>query len=175
MVRELTPDDWRQFRAVRLKALRENPGLYLSSYSAELEKPEEWWTKTLDGQGKKVFALVNDDKIIGIAAVFTWSGNPSGCSAQMAMDYIVAEWRGKGFMRRLNQSRLNWAIKQRQFARLVTSHRDGNEVSRRAIQAFGFELTGREMIEWPDGANAEEWMYEIDLEILRNRQESANS
>ena len=168
ILRELRPEDWRAFRSARLKALREHPDVYLSSYNSELEKPEWWWKETLDGKGKSVFGLFADGQLIGFAAVFTWRRDPSGCSGVMAMDYVAPQWRGKGLSRLLYQARIDWAVGQRQFARLVISHRDGNEISRKANQAFGFEYTGREVIQWPDGAKAEEWNYRLDLDKLRS-------
>jgi len=145
-LRALTPDDWEIFRSARLNALKQHPEEYLSSYEAEAETPEVRWKETLNGNGKCVVALFDNDRLIGFAAVFTWRGDPTGKSGVLAMDYIEPTYRGRGLSRLLYQGRIDWALDQKQFARLVISHRQGNEASRRANQAFGFEYQGREKI-----------------------------
>src|ERR1700733_14358275 len=77
-VRALMPDDWEILRSARLKALQEHPGVYLSSYKVEAEMPETKWKETLDGKGKYVVALFDNDRLIGFAGVFTWRGDPPG-------------------------------------------------------------------------------------------------
>jgi RimJ/RimL family protein N-acetyltransferase len=172
----LTPDDWETFRSARLKALKEHPGVYLSSYAVEAEASEAEWKGMLDGKGKCVIALFDDDRLIGFAGVFTWRGDPKGKNGVLAMDYIEPSYRGRGLSRLLYQGRIDWALDQEQFAKLVISHRQGNEASRRANQAFGFEYVGRQKIRWPDGAEAEEWNYLLDLEKLRGaRREQGQS
>lgn len=145
-LRALTPDDWEIFRSARLNALKQHPEVYLSSYEAEAETPEVKWKETLNGNGKCVVALFDNDRLIGFAAVFTWRGDPTGKSGVLAMDYIEPTYRGRGLSRLLYQGRIDWALDQKQFARLVISQRQGNEASRRANQAFGFEYQGREKI-----------------------------
>ena len=77
-LRALTPDDWEIFRSARLNALKQHREVYLSSYEAEPETPEVKWKETLNGNGKCVVALFDNDRLIGFAAVFTWRGDPTG-------------------------------------------------------------------------------------------------
>ena len=166
--RALTPIDWQIFRSVRLKALKAHPDVYLSSYEAEVGEPENYWKETLDGMGKRMFGLFDKDDLIGIAAVFTWRGDPTEQIGVLAMDYVDPGYRGRRLSRLFYQVRIDWALGQKQITKLVISHRESNESSRRANQAFNFEYEGRETIRWPDGAEAEEWRYFLDLEKLRN-------
>lgn len=166
-VRALIPPDWEIFRDIRLRALQAHPGVYLSSYEKEVDEPEEYWSGALDGQGKMVCCLFDGDKPAGLAGVFTWRGDPDGESGVMAMDYVDAPYRGQGLSRLLYRARIDWALGQPQLKRLVISHREGNEASRRANQAFGFAFTGKEMTLWPDGVEALEYNYVLDLQSLR--------
>jgi RimJ/RimL family protein N-acetyltransferase len=167
--RLLMSNDWQNFRAIRLKALQEHPDVYLGSYQAEAREPDSYWHETLDGNGKCILGLFDNNDLIGIGAVFTWRGDPMRQSGVMAMDYIEPRYRGRGFSRLLYQGRIEWALTQKQFTKLIISHREGNETSRRANQAFGFECQGKERIRWPDGTDADEWNYHLDLEKLRIR------
>lgn len=166
-VKALTSDDWQTFRAVRLAALKAHPGVFLRSYEEAIKISESGWKEMLDGNGKCIFGLFENNQLIGLAAVFTWLNDPSGQSGLMAMDYIDAKYRGRHLSRLLYEARINWAINYTPFKRLVTSHREDNEASRRANQAFGFKFIGKELIKWPDGSKALDYKYELDLESLR--------
>ena len=172
-IRALTPNDWRIFRSVRLQALQESPGVYLSSHEDGMKLSETEWKETLDGNRKCVFGLFGEATpkepalLIGIAAIFTWRDDPTGQTGLLAMDYIEANHRGHCLARLFYRARVDWALRQPHLTRLVISHREGNEASRRAMLSFGFEYRGQHTIRWPDGMYADEWNYELSLETLR--------
>jgi RimJ/RimL family protein N-acetyltransferase len=167
-LRALTPDDWSIFRSLRLQALRETPGAYFSSHESEAKLSEAAWKERLDGNRKCIFGLFDGgNDLIGIAAIFTWRDDPTAQTGILAMDYVDARYRGRGLSRLLYQGRITWAIGQPHLTRLVISHRAGNEASRRAMLSSGFEYRGKRTIHWPDGVDAEEWNYGLDLEALR--------
>ena len=83
------------------------------------------------------------------------------------MDYIDPSYRGRCLSKLLYQLRIDWARQHQPFKRLVISHREGNEASRRANQVFGFRYIGKEDIDWPDGVKAPDYLYELDMEALR--------
>ncbi len=99
--------------------------------------PEEW-ESTIRGPAHRVFGLFDAGRLIGITAVFAWREDPSGESAILAMSFILPEYRGRGFSRLLYKARLDWARTVVQFKRVVVSHRESNERSRRAIERHGF-------------------------------------
>ncbi len=166
--RVLSAQDWETFRQIRLRALREHPDVYTGSYRETAARTEREWMEMLDGKGKCIFALFDGDRIIGLAAVFTSREDPSGQSGVLAMDYIDPVYRGRRLSRLLYQVRIDWAKQHLPFRRLLVSHREGNEASRRANQSFGFKLIGKEEIHWPDGTSAPDYVYELDLAALRH-------
>jgi RimJ/RimL family protein N-acetyltransferase len=162
-IRALDPDDWRIYRDVRLRALDTEPSVFSSNHEKESAYPESEWRAHLDGAGKRVFALFDGDKPVGLTGIFTARTDETGRSAVLAMSYIEPAYRGRGYSRLLYQARIDWARAQPQFERIIVSHRGGNEASRRANQAFGFMLTGKGSKVWPDGQEAEEWHYVLAL------------
>jgi RimJ/RimL family protein N-acetyltransferase len=166
--RALTAQDWEALRRIRLRALRVHPGVYLGSYKSAAARTEDEWQEMLDGKGKCIFGLFDRDQIIGLAAVFTSREDPSGQTGVLAVDYIDPLYRGRRLSKLLYQARIDWAKQYRPFKRLVISHREGNEASRRANQSFGFKFIGKEEIDWPDGTKAQDYLYELDLAGLRN-------
>jgi predicted SnoaL-like aldol condensation-catalyzing enzyme/RimJ/RimL family protein N-acetyltransferase len=174
-VRHLTPDDWLEFRALRLQALQECPGVYFRSYAEEAVQENVYWLKTLDGDRKCVVGLFDNQDLCGHAAVFPWSADPSGQTGVMAMDYIVPAYRNRGLSRLLYEARIEWAVQQPELKRLVISHRVGNEASHRANQHFGFRFYEREKIGWPDGQEADEFRYGLDLSVLRAKNQQSRA
>jgi RimJ/RimL family protein N-acetyltransferase len=46
--RRLTPDDWREWREIRLEALKKNPEAFTSSYEEEAGKPDDFFKLRLE-------------------------------------------------------------------------------------------------------------------------------
>jgi RimJ/RimL family protein N-acetyltransferase len=162
-LRALGPDDWEVFREMRLCALQHHQGVFGDNYDESRQRPDEYWHETLNGQGKGVFGLFDGQKIIGITAIFTDREDPSGQTAVLAMSYILPEYRGHKLSRLLYTARIDWAKDQPQLTRIVVSHRESNEASRRANQAFGFKYIGSKEKVWPDGITENQCLYEMRI------------
>jgi len=163
-IRPLDPSEWEAFKALRLQALKTEPGVFASPYEAEASRPSQDWKDTIAGSPPhQVFGLFDGERLIGITAAFTWRGDPSGESALLAMSYILPEYRGKGLSKLLYDARLAWIRAQPQFKRVVVSHRKSNEVSRKANQRHGFTEIKRAPYTWPDGGIEDEVFYELKL------------
>jgi RimJ/RimL family protein N-acetyltransferase len=163
LIRALQPADWESFRELRLHALRTEPGKFFAAHADEVDKPPEEWRQTIAGPGHQVFGLHDGAHLVGITAAFTWREDPSGQTAILAMSFIRAEYRGKGLSNLLYQARLDWIRAQPQFKRIVVSHRESNDASRKAIHRHGFVFVKRAERTWPDGATEDELSYELRL------------
>ncbi len=166
-IRQLHEPDWSIFKSMRLKALQNHADVFASPYAKEAAEPDSWWKDTLDGKGKAVFGIFNGETIVGFTGIFTARIDPTGQTGVLAMSYIEPEYRGQGLSRLFYQARIDWAVNQPQLKKLIVSHREGNESSRRANQAFSFILNNKENKLWPDGVEALEWNYTLDLDQLR--------
>ncbi len=166
-IRALKPEDWEIFRDLRIRAVRENPGYFLETVESAESHDESHWRETLDGQGKQVFGLFDGKRAIGLTAIFTWREDPIGRTAVLAMSHIDPDYRGRGLSHLLYESRITWAKTQPQLDKIVVSHREGNEASRHANQAFGFVHYDTKETDWPDGRRDREYLYVLDLNALR--------
>jgi RimJ/RimL family protein N-acetyltransferase len=165
--RILTTDDWWKFSTIRLEALQKFPQFFLSSYETEIRQTPEEWRDWLNQQGKCVVGLYADKALVGIQGVFTWRKDATGATGVVASSCIKPEHQGRGLADKLYESCIEWALGYPPWKKLIVSHREGNEASRRAILKRGFQLTGKAAISWPDGSIADEYNYELDLERLR--------
>lgn len=167
IIRQLQEQDWQTFKSMRLKALQKHADVFASPYEKEFAEPDSWWQETLDGKGKAVFGIFDGESMVGFTGIFTARIDPAGQTAVLAMSYIEPQYRGQRLSKLFYQARIDWAVIQPQLKKLIVSHREGNESSRRANQAFGFVLDNKEHKLWPDGTEALEWNYILDLNQLR--------
>jgi RimJ/RimL family protein N-acetyltransferase len=158
-IRALCPPDWEDFRSLRLEALKSHPGLFGSRYDDECALPTAHWQDILNGKSKQIFGLYQNHILRGITAIFTDREDSTGQTAILAMSYIQPAYRGKKLSRLMYQARIDWAKQQPQFKQIIVGHRESNEASRRANQAFGFEYTGNLHKVWPDGTTEDQCQY----------------
>ena len=162
-IRPLHPAEWTAFRDFRLQALKVAPGVFGSSYEAEVTNTDEQWQRTIGDPAHRIFGLFDRERLIGITGAFTRSDDPSGETAFLAMSFILPEYRGHGLSRLLYQARLDWIRGRDRFKRVVVAHRASNQVSRRAIERHGFVPTARTSRIWQDGTVEDEIWYELAI------------
>lgn len=162
-VRPLDPGDLEAFKAVRLRALKDHPELYATTYAESVERGDAYWHGTLSGGDKAVFGLFDAGTLIGIGSVFTFAEDPSRTTALFAMGYVDPEYRGRGYASLLFKARLDWVRGQGCFHKVRITHREGNAPIERVILAHGFVLAGREEHPWHDGSPAADMIYELAL------------
>ena len=166
-IRPLSPDNWKEFRSIRIRAVKMHTGYFLAKPDETEQLPADHWKETLDGQGKQVFGLFDQEKLIGITAVFTWREDPTGKTGVMAMSFIEPEYRGKGYSNLFYKARIDFAKNYHAWDKLAIGHREGNDPSKKAMTKNGFQFIGTEEIDWPDGTRDIEYKYELDLKALR--------
>lgn len=161
-VRQLIASDWQDYKRLRLEALKLHAANFGASYMEEASKTHEEWRAIMTGAGFQRFGLYNDDgQMVGIGGVITDRNDDR--NAILIAGYIQKEYRGKGYSRLLYQHRMQWAIDSGRFNSILVGHHEGNEASRRANQAFGFEHIGTEEKSFGDGSRAIEHQYEVRL------------
>ena len=162
IIRGFEAPEWKALRDIRLKALKENPSLFLGSYAREAGLPDSYWQDMIARKNGKVFGLFDHEDVIGVTGIFRSDKDPSGKTARMSMSYIAPEYRGRGLSKLIYEARLDWA-RSNDFERVIVAHRNGNDASRAANQAFGFKLYESEKIEWFDGTKDLDCRYELFL------------
>ena len=85
------------------------------------------------------------------------------------MSYIVPQQRGQGLSALLYEARLSFARDYLSWTKLVISHHEDNHISKRAIQKHGFIPISTKEVMWGDGRTAIDYEYELDLEVLRQK------
>jgi len=160
-VRKFEAADWAEYKAMRLEALHLHEDVYGTSYNDMLSRPDAEWQTMLGKDDQAFFGLFDGDTVIGIGGIFTH--NSEIRTGILIAGYIREAYRGRGLSRLLYQARIDWAKESGRFDRLVIGHREGNEASRRANQAFGFQPIGVIDYTFGNGDIAKDHQYELRL------------
>jgi ribosomal protein S18 acetylase RimI-like enzyme len=126
-LRRLGPDDWADFRDIRLRALADSPDAFGSTLEREAELGETEWRRRLTGP---VF-VVYDPLPVAVGGVFDNAGTP----------HVWGMWtdpahRGRGHARRI----LDALIPPGTPAQLDVNIDNGG--ARRSYERYGFVGTG---------------------------------
>lgn len=159
-LRRFGVEDWKLYRAIRLKALAITPCVYGSHYQLEWEFNDELWIGRLENVRNAIWGLYFKDELIGVTAA---NGNPDNPSeVRFTHSFIVPEHRGKGLSSLFYKARIDWA-RSKNLKKAIVTHRAGNEPSRAANQKHGFKYTHAEKRIWPDGIEDDNLIYELPL------------
>ncbi len=171
VARRLVPADWSTLRALRLLALRTEPGVFSGSAAAAEAQPPAWWEALTTGTPHQAFGAFAGSDMVGLITAFTWADDPTGGTAFIGMLFVTQGFRGQGIAHRLFEVAMAWLRTQRRFTRAMVGHRASNIASMRAILRQGFVEVRRRRRLWPDGVEDEEVEYVLDLGEIEDRKQ----
>ncbi len=98
-VRPLGEEDWRDYRAVRLEALRESPEAFVATVEEEEAFDESRWRERMQ-RSARIVAEINGAPV-GVVSVGTASTKEDGTAGELFGLWVKPELRGKGVATRL--------------------------------------------------------------------------
>jgi GNAT superfamily N-acetyltransferase len=136
-VRRVGPEDWAVLRELRLRALRDAPSAFGSTYETERSLTDDQWRERLTRPGRVSLIAFVADQPVGIAGCFVADAG----YAQVVSMWVVPGARGSGVGDALVADVLRWAREQNVLeARLWVTR--GNDVAERLYVRHGFERNG---------------------------------
>jgi ribosomal protein S18 acetylase RimI-like enzyme len=137
------PDDWRDFRDVRLRALKDAPSAFGSSHERELAFGEDDWRLRLTGLAFLAYAARDAELPVGIVGGFS---PRDGTIALVAM-WIDPAHRGSGLGDQLVSALVD-AARGQGAAEVELRVTEGNVAAAKLYERCGFQYTGeREPLE----------------------------
>jgi len=135
----LSPDAWERYRAIRLRALADDPDAFGSTLAREDAFTPAEWRARLAGEAAVFLAVVAGEDA-GTAVGAPWRERP-GVAGLFGM-WVAPAARGRGLGDRLVRAVISWA-RDGGFARLVLEVGDANANAVRLYERHGFVATGR--------------------------------
>ncbi len=143
LIRRITTKNIADFKAIRLRALREDPQAFGSTYERELRFTDAEWAARLqrwDGERGIGYLAMEGETLCGIAGTLRDGADAEG--VQLVSMWTAPEYRRQGVGRLLVQEIMEWARERGAgvVRLMVTSN---NEAAMRFYERLGFARTGR--------------------------------
>jgi GNAT superfamily N-acetyltransferase len=127
--------DWTTWRDLRLRALRDSPSAFGSTYEREVDFTETQWRQRVGGDGVAVLATVADDPV----------GMAGGFRDLPGLLHVIAMWVDPGHRRRGVSGALLRGLEEWADAHGLRLHLDvntSNRAARTSYERYGFVATG---------------------------------
>ncbi|QGG41302.1 GNAT family N-acetyltransferase [Aeromicrobium yanjiei] len=131
MIRQLGPDDWAVWRALRGRSLSEDRAAFSASttmWTGDDDTEERWRGRVADGP---CFIAYEDEQPVGMVA-----GQLAGETASLTSMWVAPEVRGRGVGAELVSAVVRWAAGRELSLRVI----DGNTAAVSTYEAAGFVL-----------------------------------
>jgi len=162
-IRQIDESDWREYREVRLKALKSDPKVFGSNYEKAKNDSKEDWKESVRAKHMAVFLIFDDEELIGMTGVVVPQDRVAKSTALLWGSWLEPNYRRKGISDLMYKTRIDWAKQQPEIRRIEVSHRESNLASKYANQKHGFKLVREEDKVWHDGITEKDVIYALNL------------
>ena len=132
-----------RLRELRLRALRDAPHAFATSFERAQDRPPQHWedfaVKSEVAESQVTLVVVDDARWLAMTSCFLDKQDPN--TAWLAQMWVEPESRGLGLGRRLVEAAADWA-RARGVTRLKTSVSEDNVAAEALYKAVGFHPTG---------------------------------
>ncbi|MDT5026581.1 MAG: hypothetical protein QOE61_3007 [Micromonosporaceae bacterium] len=161
-VRRIRASEWRQYRELRLEALKDSPLAFVEQYEESLAKPDRFWQDRVErsatGEASSMFVAGQAGTFIGKAGCFLEEEITEYVSAHIVGVYVTAQLRGQGVAEAVVTGVIQWAKQERRADRIRLLVMETNDRAAAFYRRIGFVPTGATMAYPPDPAYTEHEM-----------------
>ena len=145
-IRRLSPAEAKDYRRLRLQAVKESPSAYGSTYRETADRPAKDFEAFLEmTPGNWNFGAYDADRLIGTVQLARHEGSKEQHKASIHGLYVTPSQRGKGVGRRLFEKALGTAKRWRNLRQINLGVMDSNEAAITLYRSAGFVKYGREV------------------------------
>ena len=145
-IRELIKRDAAEYRTLRLRALKEYPTIFSSSYEVEREWPLERFADRLAetaGSGDSfMLGCFARDNLVGSLGFFRYEGPKLEHIGRIVAVHVAAEQQGNGYGRAMVEVALERARRILGLSAIQLTATTTNERAIALYESFGFEICG---------------------------------
>jgi ribosomal protein S18 acetylase RimI-like enzyme len=165
LLRKLTEEDTEALWNLRLRALRDNPEAFGSTYEETLQRGKESFRQRLRQPHEQTFFLgaFEEESLVGMVGFYRESGLKGQHKGYIISMYTAPEQRGKGIGKALVAEAIAQARKIQGLEQLLLAVVTTNDAARRLYRSLGFEVYGLE----PHALKQDGQYWDEELMILR--------
>ncbi|MGM0903165.1 MAG: N-acetyltransferase family protein [Bacillota bacterium] len=143
-IRKLGVQDAENYLKVRLKALKNNPEAFGSSFEEEKDRPVEMYAQRLSSEESITFGAFQQNELVGTVTLVREKYVKFRHRANIVGMYVDPENRGSGIGRLLLIEAINHAKTIGEIEQLNLSVVTTNEPAKKLYTSLGFEVFGTE-------------------------------
>jgi len=146
LVRRLIEDDLDSVRALRLRALRDNPEAFGSTYEETLARGNEWMRQRLRSKEDETFYLgaFEESRLVGMVGYYREDIIKTRHKGYVVSMFVVPESRGLGAGKALLQALIARARQIEGLQQLHLAVVTTNQAAYQLYRSLGFEAYGTE-------------------------------
>jgi len=143
-IRKLTKADAQIYQSIRLKALKENPEYYSSSYEEESQRNLSMIESRLNQEFIYTWGAFIDDSLVGIITLSMETREKTKHIVDIFGMYVDSKYRNQGIGKALMKHVIDDARSKAHLRKLRLSVTDSNQKAIHLYESFGFKIYGLE-------------------------------
>lgn len=161
LITKLPVSEWQSYKALRLRALKEETKAFSSRYEDQAKQPDEHWQNRLAAGKHMLFAKLGG-QLVGMMVGYVPDPDKDKTTANIVSVYVAPEVRGKGISKKLLETLLKELKEDGVIKTILTVNKD-QLVAVHLYQSFGFIITGEEEGIMADGLSHTEFLMSKQL------------
>lgn len=164
---KLTSDQWKEYRALRLESLKEDPEAFGATYEENASKTDEEWKSRLERAQKlknywMFFAKLNGE-IVGMLGARETIPPDSDPTIKIYSVFVAKHARGKGISKKLMLHLLKEVTKNPKWKKARVKVFPTQEIAINLYKSLGFEIRDKITEDFPSGVKKETFVMEKTL------------
>jgi dihydropteroate synthase len=142
VIREVRPDEWREWREIRLRSLADSPDAFGATFADSSTKDEPFWRSFIEYRPNALRLVAErDGAAVGMVVALIGHEDADHRRANLYAMWVAPEARGSGVGKQLVDTALRWCRSRAALdVRLDVS--DTGDAARRLYKRCGFRDTG---------------------------------
>jgi ribosomal protein S18 acetylase RimI-like enzyme len=142
MIKKLNSKDWKEFKNIRLEALKLEPQAFGDSYSILSKEKDDFWKENLSSKWQTWYGVFEDQKLVGIGSIKYAKALKFNHIAHLSGIYVKKEYRKRGLGKLLFKTRIDDAFRNEKIKKLKLIVNKSQENAIGLYKSLGFKIVG---------------------------------
>ncbi len=144
-ITKLSIEDWSEYKALRLKALKEDPLAFSDSFEEALEKIDDHWLNHLKSDKTSSVSLFakSNEKLIGMVALIFSHKNKTAHTVELVGNYVDKDYRGQGVGSMMMEAIINEAKSNPKIKKIILDVVATQLPGIKLYEKYGFKKVGK--------------------------------
>lgn len=144
LIEQITPDNWREYKEIRLKSLQGDPQAFGSTYEAELQFSEEKWKERSTNKNTITLVAKEGKELVGIVGAHWENYEKTKHIAHIWGMFVDKDYRGQGIGKMLMEEIERRAKQRGQTKKIKLEVVVKQEVALEMYKKLGYRLVGKQ-------------------------------